>query len=66
MFYYKLFHRPRYKERLDLKYTKRGQNSGCLDGRRWTLLAGNMDDFRTGLPAPITPSSMVVKVYSET
>lgn len=52
----------RYKERLDLKFTKHGQKSGCLDGRKWTLLAGNMDDFRTGVPAHSTGTSMVVKV----
>ena len=39
---------------------KHGQKSRSLDGRKWTLLAGNMDDFRTGLPAP--SAYMVVKV----
>ena len=53
---------PRYKERLDLKFMKHGRNSGCLDGRKWTLLAGNMDDFRTGVPAQTTGGSMVTKV----
>lgn len=52
----------RYKERLDLKFTKHGRKSGCLDGRKWTLLAGNMDDFRTGVPAHSAGTSMVVKV----
>lgn len=43
---------------------KHGWKSGCLDGRKWTLLAGNMDDFRTGLPAHCVGTSMVVKVYT--
>ena len=50
----------RYKERLDLKFAKHGHKPACLDGRKWTLLAGNMDDFRTGVP--IDHSTVVVKV----
>ena len=52
----------RYKERLDLKFMKHGHKSGCLDGCKWTMLAGNMDDFRSGLPAHSPHTPMVVKV----
>ena len=52
----------RYKERLDLKYLKSSKQSATLEGGRWTFLAGNMDDFRSGVPAQTDGSSMVVKV----
>ena len=54
----------RYKERLDLKFLKRGRKSATLDGRKWTLLAGDIDDFRSGVPAHTSGGTMRTKVES--
>lgn len=53
---------PRYKERLQLKYLKHSKLSTALEGGRWTFMAGNIDDFRSGVPAETKGTDMVQRV----
>ena len=53
---------PRYKERLQLKFLKSSKQSAALNGARWVSLAGDMDDFRSGVPRQTKGSEMVKKV----
>ena len=52
----------RYRERLQLKFLKTSRQSAALDGARWVSLAGDIDDFRSGVPAQTKGSEMVKKV----
>lgn len=49
----------RYKERLQLKFLKTNRNAGLLDGRKWTFVADDIDDFRLGVPVKTKGSTMV-------
>ena len=51
----------RYKERLNLKFLKTNRNAGLLDGSKWTFIADDIDDFRSGAPARRKGSAMVKK-----
>ena len=51
----------RYKERLQLKFLKTNRNDGLLDGSKWTFIAGDIDDFRSGAPVIREGSGMVKK-----
>lgn len=52
----------RYKERLQLKFLKSSKQSAVLNGTRWVSLAGDMDDFRSGVPRQTKGTEMVKKV----
>ena len=49
----------RYKERLQLKFLKANRNAGLLDGSKWTFIADDIDDFRSGAPMKTKGSAMV-------
>lgn len=49
----------RYKERLQLKFLKTNRNAGLLDGSKWTFVADDIDDFRSGAPVKTKGSAMV-------
>ena len=51
----------RYKERLNLKFLQNSGQSGRLDGSRWTFIADDIDDFRSGVPVKTKGSGMVKK-----
>ena len=51
----------RYKERLNLKFLKTNGPSGRLNGSRWTFVADDIDDFRSGVPVKMKGSGMVKK-----
>lgn len=54
-------HHPWYKERLEQKFLKNSKQSASLGGRRWRFLAGNLDDFRTGVPVQTKAGEMLKK-----
>lgn len=54
-------HHPWYKERLKLKFLKSNSHSGQLDGSKWTFVAGDIDDFRTGAPMKTKGRDMLKK-----
>ena len=49
----------RYKERLQLKFLKTHRSAGLLDGSKWTFVADDIDDFRSGAPVKTKGSAMV-------
>ena len=49
----------RYKERLQLKFLKTNRNARLLDGSKWTFVADDIDDFRSGAPVKTKGSAMV-------
>lgn len=51
----------RYKERLNLKFLKTNHHTKQLDSSRWTFIADDIDDFRSGAPVKTKGSGMVTK-----
>ena len=52
----------RYKERLHTKYIKSldpQDTSKFIVGRNWTFMKDGLDDFRDGLPPPVSDGCMI-------
>ncbi|XP_064404291.1 protein FAM47E-like [Halichondria panicea] len=52
-------HHPWYKERLKLKFINTSKQTAALNGQRWTFVANNTDDFRTGVPCKTRNNHMI-------
>jgi len=52
----------RYKERLDLKFSKSCGLRSSLRGDGWIFIRDDVDDWRNGTPAAVSSEELVVRV----